>query len=84
MEVGGPPFLPKGACPLTKVFPGLLCTRPTPVPMVKLFELTGGGFGLQSGGELEVVGVVMDCTFFTLDARPGTGGGDEAGAAEEG
>lgn len=28
--------------------------------------------------------MVLDCAFFPLDVRSGTGGGDEAGAAEEG
>lgn len=51
---------------------------------MELFVLTGG-LGLQTGGGLEVVGVVLDCAFFfPLDVRTGTGGGDETGAAEEG
>ncbi len=81
VEVGGPPFLPRAACPLTTVLPGLLCTGLTPGPMAELSELTGGR-GLQSGVGLEAVGVVLD--FFPLDVRTGTGGGDETGAAEEG
>lgn len=44
-----------------------------------------GGFGLQSGGGLEVVGLILDCAFFfPLDVSTGTGGGGETGAAEEG
>lgn len=78
VEGGGLPCLPKAACPLT-----LLSTRLTPGSPVKLFELTGG-WGLQSGGELEVIGVMLHCGFFPLDIRTGTGGGDETGAAEEG
>lgn len=81
VEVGGPPFLPKAACSLPTILCGLLCRGLTPGPMVELFELTGG-WGLQSGGGLE--GVVLDCTFFPLDVRTGTGGGDETGAAGEG
>lgn len=82
-EVGGPPFLPKATCPLAAVLPGLLCTKLTPGPTLELFELTGG-WGLQLGGGLEAVGLLLDCAFFPLDVRSGTGGGDEAGAAEEG
>lgn len=83
VEVGGPPFLPKAACAFATVLPDLLCNGLTPGPFTELFELTGGR-GFQSGGELEALGMVLDCAFFPLDGRSGTGGGDEAGAAVEG
>lgn len=78
MDVGGHPFFPKAACPLT-----LLTTRLTPGSQVKLFEAPGGG-GLQSGGGLEAVGEGQHGAFFPVDMGAGTGGGEESGAAEEG
>ncbi len=84
VEVGGAPFLPKEACPLITVLPGLFCTWLTPGPVGELCVLTGG-WGLQSGDGLEVLGVELDCAFFfPLDVRIGTGGGGDTGAAEEG
>lgn len=86
VEVGGPSFLPKAACPLTTVVAGLLGTTLTSGPTAVLFELTGG-WGLQSGGGLELqgeVGFVVGCGFLLMDVLTGTGGGDDPGAAWEG
>lgn len=77
VEVGGPPFLPKAACPLPTVLPDLLCSGLNPGPMVELLEPTGG-WGFQSGGGPD------DGAFFPMGVRTGIGGGDETGAAGEG
>lgn len=78
MEVGGLPFLPKEACPLA-----WLWARPARGSPVTLFEAFFAR-GLESRGGLDGVGVRLPGAFFTLDARPGTGGGGEMGAGEEG
>lgn len=80
VEVGGPPFLPKEACLLKTLVPGLLCRGVTPESMLVLCGLRDGR-GLHSGRGLVVVGLVLDCVFFTLGVRPGTGGGEDVGAA---
>lgn len=78
VEVGGLPFLPKEACPLT-----WLRMRPARGSAVTLLEAFFT-WGLKSRGGLDGVAVRLLGAFFTLDARPGTGGGDEMGAGEEG
>lgn len=76
VEVGGPPLLPKTACPLA-----LLCTRVMVGSLLKLVEVTGG-WGFQSRWGLDEEGVMLGSAFFSL--MSGTGGGEVTGAAEEG